>query len=130
MRYDSVNRIRHLAAIRHAKAAAARAASDDAQDARSRLGRATARRQDIEVQYHPRDAHEAVEQADADIAALREELEAAEARRQAAGQEFQAAASAHDAAVRFASEHGLEMPADDARAASAIRGPEHAGGQS
>lgn len=130
MRYESHDRIAHLAAIRHAKAAAARAASDDAHDARSRLNRAKARRKQIEMEYHPTKAHDALERVDDDINALREELEAAEARRQAAGQEFQAAGAVHDAAVKFAAEHDLDMPPDDAKEVAAIRGPAPAGGHS
>ncbi|WP_422028494.1 hypothetical protein [Roseovarius sp.] len=122
MKFDSKNRLDHLGAIRHAKVATVRDASDRATDLRARCRRAQGRLRQIETDYLPKDAAETAEKIAAEIDTLKEELAAAEARRDRVGQEFQAAAACHEAARNYAVEHGLPMPSEDAAEVAAISG--------
>ena len=113
MKYDSFARLQHLAAIRNARNATVRDASDNCADFRARLQRAEARRRHLHEAYHPRDAADALAKIEAEIETLRAELADADQRRSEAATAFQAAGAVHDAARRFAHEHGLPMPSDD-----------------
>ena len=128
MEFDSVNRLQHLGAIRHAKNAAVRDASDRASDLRARLQRAEARRRHINEIYHPRDAQDGLEQIEREIEGLRSELADADQRRSEAAEAFQAAGATHDTARRYAHEQGLAMPSEDASEMGERRGliPEEA----
>ena len=125
---DSLNRLHHLGAIRRAKTAAVREASDRAQELRARIMRKEARRRQIAEEYHPRDAAKHLAEIDREIATIRDELSDAEARRDAAGQAFSAAARVHEAARRYAAEHGLPMPSEDAAEVNGISWPQPAKG--
>ena len=122
MQFSSLERLQHLGNVRHAKAAAARDASDRASDLRARLQRLEARRRHLHEVYHPRDAQDRLEQIEREIEGLRSELADADARRNAAGEAFQAAGACHDSARRYAAEQGLPMPSDDAAQMNERRG--------
>lgn len=124
MRFDALNRLRHLGAIRGAKNAAALDASDRASDLRARLMRAEGRRRQIETEFHPREAVERLDVIDREIETIREELTDAEGRRAEAGAAFKAAAAVHETARRYAAEHGLPMPSEDAAEVGGFRWPE------
>ena len=122
MEFDSLARLQHLAALRHAKSAAVRDASDRASDLRARLQRAEGRRRHLNEIYHPRDAADGLKAIEREIEGLRSELADADACRNAAGEAFQAAGAVHDSARRYAAEQGLPMPSDDAAEMGERRG--------
>ena len=126
MKFDTVNRLRHLGAIRDAKSAAARDASDRATDIRNRLRRAEARKNQLEREFHPREVKESLAKIDREIETLRAELNDAEHRRAEAGAASQAAGAVYKAARDFAAEHRLPMRSDDAAEVRGVNWP-HAG---
>ena len=129
MEFDSVNRLQHLAAIRNARNATVRDASDRCADLRSRLQRAEGRRRHLNEIFHPRDAAAGLKAIEAEIEGLRAELADADARRSQAGADFQTAAATHDAARKLAAAEGLPMPVSDASEMNERRGlPPETGG--
>ena len=122
MQFSSLERLQHLAAIRSARNATVRDASDNCADLRARLQRAEGRRRHLNEIFHPREAADGLKSIEAKIETLRAELSDADARRSEAAAAFQAAGACHDAARRFAHEQGLPMPSEDAREVGERRG--------
>ena len=115
--------MQHLCAIRHAKNAAARDASDRCFDIRSRLQRAEIRKRHLQEQYHPRVSGDALKAIEREIESIRAEHADADQRRSEASAAFAAAGAVHDAARKYAAAEGLAMPIEDADAMTERRGP-------
>lgn len=113
MKFASLDRLRHLGAIRDARRAAYLALEDDRQHLRERMNAAKRDRATIARDIDPRMAAPRLDELDALTEHLTAEMAALGERHEAAASEHRAAAGAFARARDYALEHDLPVPSGE-----------------